>query len=51
MDLLKVDVEGAELDVLRGVDPQDWARIRQVVVEVRSSLVGRAQLRRGKPAG
>ena len=34
VDLLKVDVEGAELDVLRGVSDSDWPRIRQVVAEV-----------------
>ncbi|KAG1675404.1 hypothetical protein FOA52_012323 [Chlamydomonas sp. UWO 241] len=34
IDLLKVDVERAELAVLRGVAPTDWQRIRQVVVEV-----------------
>lgn len=30
VDLLKIDVEGAELDVLRGVQPADWPRIQQV---------------------
>lgn len=34
VDLLKIDVEKAELDVLRGVEQEDWDRIRQVVVEV-----------------
>ena len=34
IDLLKVDVEGAELDVLRGIAQPDWARVAQVVVEV-----------------
>jgi natural product biosynthesis luciferase-like monooxygenase protein/amino acid adenylation domain-containing protein/FkbM family methyltransferase len=34
VDLLKVDVEKAELDVVRGVADEDWARIRQVVMEV-----------------
>jgi FkbM family methyltransferase len=34
IDLLKVDVEKAELDVLEGVAPSDWVLIRQVVVEV-----------------
>ncbi|EHK80187.1 FkbM family methyltransferase [Saccharomonospora azurea] len=34
IDLLKVDVEGAELDVLAGIDDSDWPRIRQAVVEV-----------------
>ncbi|OEV03687.1 FkbM family methyltransferase [Streptomyces oceani] len=34
VDLLKIDVEGAELDVMEGLDPADWQRTRQVVVEV-----------------
>ena len=34
IDLLKVDVEKAELDVLNGIDVKDWPKIRQVVVEV-----------------
>lgn len=34
IDLLKVDVEKAELDVLEGIEEADWAIIQQVVVEV-----------------
>ena len=34
IDLLKVDVQRAELDVLRGIDAADWPRIDQVVMEV-----------------
>ncbi|KAG2438647.1 hypothetical protein HXX76_005194 [Chlamydomonas incerta] len=34
VDLLKVDVERAELQVLAGLAPEDWARVRQVVMEV-----------------
>lgn len=34
IDLLKIDVERAELDVLRGIEPGHWPRIRQVVSEV-----------------
>lgn len=34
VDLLKIDVEGAELDVLDGVDDAQWPGIRQVVLEV-----------------
>lgn len=34
IDLLKVDCEGAELPALRGVDPEHWPMVRQVVVEV-----------------
>ena len=33
IDLLKVDVEGAELSVLRGVAPEHWGRVQQVVLE------------------
>ena len=36
--LLKVDVEGAEAEVLRGVRAEDWPAIRQVVVEVGSEI-------------
>lgn len=35
VDLLKVDVEGCELDVLRGIAAEHWGRIEAVVVEVR----------------
>ncbi|HEX8116078.1 MAG TPA: amino acid adenylation domain-containing protein, partial [Pyrinomonadaceae bacterium] len=34
IDLLKVDVEKSEVDVLEGVRDEDWAKVRQVVVEV-----------------
>ena len=34
IELLKVDVQRAELEVLRGIDEEDWTRIRQVVMEV-----------------
>lgn len=34
IDLLKVDVEKGELDVLLGIEPKDWHKIKQVVVEV-----------------
>ena len=34
IDLLKIDVEKAELEVIEGIDPGDWQKIRQVVVEV-----------------
>lgn len=32
--VLKVDVEGAELEVLRGLSPENWNAIRYVVAEV-----------------
>lgn len=34
IDLLKVDVEKSEADVLAGIAPADWPRVRQAVVEV-----------------
>lgn len=34
VDLLKIDVERAELDVLAGIEESDWPRIEQVVIEV-----------------
>ena len=42
IDLLKVDVERAELDVLEGIEPGDWPKIRQLAVEVHDEA-GRAQ--------
>lgn len=34
IDLVKIDVEGAEEEVLMGIADRDWARIRQLVIEV-----------------
>jgi hypothetical protein len=34
IDLLKIDVEKAELDVLLGIEDEDWGKIRQVIVEL-----------------
>ncbi|MCA9539271.1 MAG: FkbM family methyltransferase [Myxococcales bacterium] len=34
IDLLKIDCEGAELDVLKGIAPAHWPRVGQVVAEV-----------------
>lgn len=34
IDLLKVNVEKSELNVLRGIAPDDWPKIRQAVIEV-----------------
>jgi thioesterase domain-containing protein/acyl carrier protein len=34
IDLLKIDVEKAEWDVLKGIKPGHWPRIRQIVIEV-----------------
>lgn len=40
--LLKIDVERAELDVLAGLGPGDWAKVQQLVVEVHD-MKGRVQ--------
>ncbi|HYL56307.1 MAG TPA: amino acid adenylation domain-containing protein [Gemmatimonadales bacterium] len=34
IDLLKINVEKSELNVLRGLRPEDWPKIRQLVIEV-----------------
>ncbi len=52
IDLVKIDVEGAELEVLEGIDEPDWPRIDAIVVEVhdvdgRLPAVERLLLRHG----
>ena len=42
--LLKVDVERAELAVLRGVEARDWPLIRQVAMEVHDAAGGTEEL-------
>jgi amino acid adenylation domain-containing protein/non-ribosomal peptide synthase protein (TIGR01720 family)/FkbM family methyltransferase len=37
IDLLKIDVEKSELDVLAGIQEDDWPKIGQVVVEVHNT--------------
>ncbi|MFI2431130.1 FkbM family methyltransferase [Streptomyces sp. NPDC018693] len=44
VDLLKIDVEGAELDVLRGIDDVDWVKVRNVLLEVDNSAGALAQV-------
>lgn len=34
IDLLKIDVEGAELDVLAGLSDADWGLVQNVVIEI-----------------
>ena len=38
ISLLKVDAEGAEIEVLRGIADADWPRIAQVVVETHGEM-------------
>lgn len=42
IDLLKIDVQKSEEDVLAGIEPADWPKIRQVVVEVHD-VAGRVE--------
>jgi FkbM family methyltransferase len=42
VDLLKIDVERAELDVLNGVDETDWGKIQRVHLECHDSNFDRA---------
>src|SRR6185369_4323564 len=46
IDLLKIDVEKSELDVLKGIEDADWARIVQLVVEVHDEGERIAEIRR-----
>jgi len=34
ISLLKIDVERAELDVLNGIDEEDWSKIDHIAVEI-----------------
>ncbi len=43
IDLLKIDVQRAELDVLKGVAPEDWQKIRQVSMEVHDKEGGASE--------
>jgi FkbM family methyltransferase len=51
VDLLKVDVERAELEVLEGILEEDWPAIGQIVAEVhdqsRREVISKELLRRG----
>jgi FkbM family methyltransferase len=34
IDLLKIDVEGEEYEVLKGIENQDWKKIKQIAAEI-----------------
>lgn len=38
IDLLKIDVEGAEFDAVAGIDDRHWPLVRQAIVEVHEGL-------------
>jgi hypothetical protein len=45
VDLLKIDVEKAELDVLAGIEEPDWPKIQHLVIEVHDIGGGLQQVR------
>jgi FkbM family methyltransferase len=45
VDAIKIDVERAELEVLRGIAPQHWQAVRHVAVEVHDERGGLARCR------
>ena len=38
VDLLKINTEGAEIDILNGIESADWKRIQQVCMEVHDEV-------------
>jgi amino acid adenylation domain-containing protein/non-ribosomal peptide synthase protein (TIGR01720 family)/FkbM family methyltransferase len=46
IDLLKIDAQKSELDVLAGIQTEDWPKIRQIVLEVHD-IEGRVERIRG----
>ena len=42
INLLKIDVEGAEYEVLQGIEEKDWEKIKQIIIEVHD-IEGRAE--------
>lgn len=45
IDLLKIDVEGAELAVLQGIEERHWPLVRQAVIEVEGWTANLAAIR------
>lgn len=43
--LLKIDVQRAEMDVLRGICKSDWEKIEQIVIEAHDMTEGRGESR------
>lgn len=48
IDLLKIDVQRAEMDVLQGIKPEHWQKIRQIVMEVHDAAGEESEGRVGK---
>jgi len=48
IDVLKIDVQRAEMDVLSGIDAADWGKIQQIVMEVHDGANSKTEGRVGK---
>jgi len=46
IDLLKVDVEGAEFDCLEGIDEEHWPLIQRIIIEVHGGADDRVRMER-----
>ena len=44
VDLLKIDTEGSELRILKGVEDRHWERVRQVVLEIHGRVAERDEV-------
>jgi FkbM family methyltransferase len=51
VDFLKIDVEGDEMEVLKGIRPEHWPAIRQIAVEAHSDPLARDVTRHLEQAG
>ncbi|KAE8372301.1 S-adenosyl-L-methionine-dependent methyltransferase [Aspergillus bertholletiae] len=45
IDLLKIDVEGTEMEVLGGIDDADWHKVQNIVIEVSNIKGGRDKVK------
>lgn len=45
IDILKIDVEGAELDVVKGISASDWAKVQCLAIEVHDNIGNLAPIR------
>jgi|JI102314A2RNA_FD_contig_31_7910157_length_1259_multi_3_in_0_out_0_2 FkbM family methyltransferase len=46
INLLKIDVEGNEIEVLAGISDNDWEKIEQIVMELHQFAIGKEGLER-----
>jgi len=46
IDILKIDVEGAELDVVKGISNADWAKVQLLAIEVHDNIGNLAPIKK-----